>query len=188
MKSKQVILPHQNHRFEYYENETIENYWEKMKKLPQSTWTFPLKFNQHGHVPIECLDSKKISLTKKKIVSRSVWREQAEIILPLLSLALPQGGGIAAWDEPVQTPRKTHAGAVGHRWRSGTGPRGHLFMWILYFTWKLGSPPREGRRLRARGRNNAGKIWHCLSADQYQRMIPQLSQIYQSANKTINSR
>lgn len=107
MKSKQVILPHQNCRFQYYENETFENYWERIKKLPQSTWTFPLKFNQHGYVPIECLDSKKISLTEKKLYPDLFVREQARIILPLLSLlpSLPQGGGIAVWDEPVQTPR-----------------------------------------------------------------------------------
>lgn len=115
MKSKQDILPHQNYRFQYYENETTENYWEKMKNLPQSTWTFPLKFNQHGHVPIECLDSKKISLTKKKLYPDLFVRQQARIILPLLSLlpALLQGGGIAAWDEPVQTPRNSPCRCCG---------------------------------------------------------------------------
>lgn len=102
-----------------------------MKKLPQSTWTFPLKFNQHGHVPTECLDSKKISLTQKKLYPDLFVRQQARTILPLLSLlpALPWGGGgIASWGEPVQTPKKVPAGAVGHRWRSGSGPRNDLFM------------------------------------------------------------
>lgn len=65
MKSKQAFLPYQDYRFQYYENETIEHYWERMKKSPQSIWTFPLKFNQHGRVPTECLDSKKLRLTKK---------------------------------------------------------------------------------------------------------------------------
>lgn len=44
------------------------HYWERMKKSPPSIWTFPLNFNQHGHFPTERLDSKKISLTKNKII------------------------------------------------------------------------------------------------------------------------
>lgn len=192
MKSKQVILPHQNYRFQYYENETIENYWEKMKKLPQSIWTFPLKFNQHGHVPIECLDSKKISLTKKELYPDLFVRQQARTILPVLSVlpALPRGGGVAAWGEPVHTPRVSPGsaagtgGGVGQPW-DWHSP--HLFMGNMYSTWKLGSPPRERRHLRERERNNAGKIWHCLSADQSQRMIPQ--QIcWRVQTKTINCR
>lgn len=66
-----------------------------MKKLPQSTWTFPLKFNQRGNVPIECLDSKKIKLTKKKLYPDLFVRQQARTILPLLSATCPPTGW---WD------------------------------------------------------------------------------------------
>jgi len=70
VKSKQDILPYQNYRFQDYENRIIEHHREILRKSPESIRTFPLKFNQHGHVPTECLGSKKSSLTNT-FLSRS---------------------------------------------------------------------------------------------------------------------
>lgn len=116
-----------------------------MKKLPQSIWTFPLKFNQHGHVPIECLDSKKISLTKKELYPDLFVRQQARTILPVLSVlpALPRGGGIAAGDEPVHTPRISpgSAGGTGGGVGQLSGPAQPSFVHVKYVLhMKVGKP------------------------------------------------